>query len=217
MNLFRTKTVILCFCLSVSSTISAEILSLKSETVTSNGIGFAYSGASFDTIFTNPPHWQISSVNSSMTFYFSGPGEFTFNAREGVSHISERGLVDVYVNGVKYWEDLSIERDYAPYTIPISQSGEGFNDILIVHTEGKPFWIDEVELIRPFTVLRSEETLSDTVEAGEWKYYSAHVFGDSFEVTLTNISGDVQLYAKTGGQLSSSDYDCWSSNAGSTD
>ncbi len=120
---------------------------LQSATPATYGtMTFSYSGAQFETYYTNPPHWKINYENGYMKFTFSGQIEFWFHALGSTSGGVSYCYVDVYVNGNSYWSNKFINKDWTWYIFPRSAFGSGTNTVKIVlRPNTTHFWIDEAK------------------------------------------------------------------------
>jgi hypothetical protein len=117
---------------------------LHSETPQEDGgMSFSYSGAAFDSYYTSPPHWKITSSNGYVEFTFSGKQGFSFHALGSTSGGVSYCYVAVSVNGEIYWPDEFIDASWEWYEIPSSALTAGQNVVRITLTGYTHFWIDE--------------------------------------------------------------------------
>lgn len=118
---------------------------LKSPTPIENNMQFTYSGAQYDTYYTNPPHWKITSQGGWMKFTFNGKYIFKFHALGSTSNGVSYCYINVIINGNSYISGKFIDKYWTSYSISSSAFGSGTNYVKIVFVGNTHFWIDEAK------------------------------------------------------------------------
>ncbi len=119
---------------------------LKSSTprVTGN-MSFSSSGAGYDPINPDPPHWRITTINGYMEFQYNGLYDFVFHALgstvDGISYC----YIDIYVNNVRVVERFFVDKNWTLYWLSKNDFGftTGTNTVRIVLVGDTHFWSDE--------------------------------------------------------------------------
>lgn len=127
-----------------SSTTSSDEVLLTSKTPQTTGtMKFTYSGAQYDTYYTDPPHWKIVNHNGYMNFSFSGKKDFVFHALGSTSSGVSYCYVTFHVNGSTYNSNYFIDKEWIYYRILSSAFGSGSNSVKIELVGDTHFWIDK--------------------------------------------------------------------------